>query len=270
MGTSRGRSEGEQWPRKRWCCWRLPCRPYGWWGRCILLPRRRRRTGPSDPSPRRRCSGRAVGGDDHPLWVWRSRSSRGDAARRVQLCTFQSVCVSGCRRRPERHLHPAGREQLSVYRDCPKRGGLLHVLRGRQGCEPSGGIGLRRFHDTGWPTPNADAHAYAHTDPYAYTDTHADPYTHPNTDAHTHADPDSHSHADPDAQSNADPDTHSNAHADAHANTNADPYAHTHTLAHTDTLGCGNGRGGKHAGTGDRPADFRGSATCNRCRGVSP
>ena len=160
--------------------------------------------------------GRAVGGDDHALWVWRSRSGRGDAALRVQLRTFQPVCVPGCRRRPDRHLHPAGREQLSVYRDGPKRGGLLHVLRGHKGCEQSGGIGLRRFHDTGWPAANA--HADTNTDPNAYT----------------------------------------------HAN------AHTNTLAHTDTLGRGTGRGGKHASTGDRPADFRGSPTCDRCRGVSP
>ena len=212
--------------------------------------------------------GRAVGGDDHPLWVWRSRSGRGDAALGVQLRTFQPGGVSGCRRRPDRHLHPAGREQLSVYRDCPKRGGLLHILRGHQGCEPSGGIGLRPYHDTGWPTsyPNA----YTHADPNAHT--HADPNAHTHADAYTNSDADPnpyvHTHTLADTDSNPDPNVHTHTLADT--DSNPDPNADTHTHAYTDTLGSGTGRGGRHARAGHHPGSCRGSPTLNRCLGVCP
>ena len=208
--------------------------------------------------------GRAAGGDDHPHRVWQLWSGRGDAALRVQLRTFQPGCVSGCRRRPGRHLHPAGREQLSVYGDGPKHGRFLRLLRGHQGCEQSGGIGLRRFHDTGWPAPNAhtypNAHSYADTHPNAYTDPHADPYTH--ADAHSYANPNTHSNAD----AHGDPDPHCNA--ATNPDPDADPY--THTLAHADTLGSGTGRGGKHARTGDHPGGCRGSPSYDWRRGVCP
>ena len=172
------------------------------------------------------------------------------------------AAISGCRRRPDRHLHPAGREQLSVYRDGPKRGGFLRVLRGHQGFKQSGGIGLRRFHDTGRPAPYADtdphAHSYADTHPNAYTDPHADPYTH--ADAHSYANPNPHSNA------ATNPDPHCNA--ATNPDPNADPY--THTLAHADTLGSGTGRGGKHARTGDHPGGCRGSPSYDWRRGVCP
>ena len=167
--------------------------------------------------------GRTAGGDDHPHRVWQLRSGRGDAALRVQLRTFQPDCVSGCRRRPGRHLHPAGREQLSVYGDGPKHGGFLRLLRGHQGCEQSGGIGLRRFHDTGWPATYADAHTDADTHPDADTHAHANthPNTHPNADAHTDADAYTHPYAD----THADPDT--DTHADPYAHAYADPRSHS-------------------------------------------
>ena len=141
------------------------------------------------------------------------------------------AAISGCRRRPDRHLHPAGREQLSVYRDGPKHGGFLRLLRGHQGCEQSGGIGLRRFHDTGWPATYADAHTdahtNAHTDTHAHADTHADthPNTHSHADAHTDADSYAHAHSHPYADTHADPDT--DTHADPYAHAYADPRSHS-------------------------------------------
>ena len=183
--------------------------------------------------------GRAVGGDDHPHRIRQYRSGRGDAALRVQLCTFQPVCVSGCRRRPDGHLHPAGREQLSVYRNCPQCGGLLHVLRGHQGCEQSGGIGLRPYHDTGWTAPHTDAHTDALADPNAHTntdaDTHANSDTYGDTRAHGHAG--AHGHTFTNAYGHPRTHTYSGAHRYGCSDSNA----YTHTLAHTDTHGSGTG-----------------------------
>ena len=224
--------------------------------------------------------GRTAGGDDYAHRVWQLWSGRGDDALRVQLRTFQPDCVSGCRRRPGRHLHPAGREQLSVYGDGPKHGRFLRFLRGHQGCEQSGGIGLRRFHDTGWPAPNA--HSYADTHPNAHADTHPNAHadTHPNAhaDTHAHANPYPNTHAnpypnaatnpDPNAATNPDPNAATNP--DPNAATNPDPNAATNTHAHADTLGSGTGRGGKHARAGDHPGGCRGSPSYDWRRGVCP
>ena len=99
--------------------------------------------------------------------------------------------------------------------------------------EQSGGIGLRRFHDTGWPAPYADAHTDADAHPNADTHAHADtdahaqhpPHTHSYADAHTDADSYAHAHSHPYADTHADPDT--DTHADPYAHAYADPRSHS-------------------------------------------